>query len=47
MKTLQTSLVRNGTSSRQFQTGVSLVIVMIFLVILSGLAISAMQGTTF
>ena len=43
MKTLQTSLVRNGTSSRQFQAGVSLVIVMIFLVILSGLAISAMQ----
>jgi len=47
MKTLQTSLVRNGTSSRQFQAGVSLVIVMIFLVILSGLAISAMQGSTF
>jgi type IV pilus assembly protein PilX len=33
--------------TRNHQVGVSLVIVMIFLVILSGLAITAMQGSTF
>ena len=43
-----TAPVRRGTKpSRSMQSGVSLVIVMIFLVILSGLAISAMQGSTF
>jgi type IV pilus assembly protein PilX len=35
------------TALRPTQAGISLVIVMIFLVILSGLAISAMQGSTF
>ncbi|APW46938.1 type IV pilus assembly protein PilX [Rhodoferax antarcticus ANT.BR] len=39
--------MRGSQSSARSQAGVSLVIVMIFLVILSGLAITAMQGSTF
>lgn len=38
---------RETKPSRSAQSGVSLVIVMIFLVILSGLAINAIQGSTF
>ena len=47
MKKPSNALMPFGSSTRLAQSGVSLVIVMIFLVILSGLAISAMQGSTF
>src|SRR5664279_4419337 len=42
-----TPFKRETKAPRSAQSGVSLVIVMIFLVILSGLAINAMQGSTF
>lgn len=41
------SFKRNAILAHKLQQGVSLVIVMIFLVILSGLAITAIQGSTF
>jgi len=47
MKKLVLPYMRFAVTSRNQQMGVSLVIVMIFLVILSGLAITAMQGSTF